>query len=335
MYLDIYGSNEFATDEQKKAVETVKQKIMTVTLNPCIDKTITINGFCEGGLNRTESVRTDAGGKGINVAKVLRGFEADTLAVGIMGNCGHDVLLNELTKRDIQHDFLFAEGTVRTNYKLFDREKKQVTEINETGFTVTPETQEDFVKLIEKYLLKTAVLVLSGSLAPGIPKAFYARLIRLAHDYQVKTILDADGEALAYGIEAAPYVIKPNLFELEKLYGKPFENKKELFDFADSILSNGVSSIVLSLGGDGALYLTQEETLRVHLKPIVCQSTVGAGDSMVAATAYSILNQQDLFSLAKLASSAGTVTASKPGTEVCTHEEVLAYQKQLTVEKVR
>lgn len=313
----------------------MKQTIMTVTLNPCIDKTITLRGFCEGGLNRTESVRTDAGGKGINVAKVLRRFKAETLAVGIMGDGGHEVLLQELTKRQIPHGFLFTEGQVRTNYKLLDSEKEQMTEINETGFSVSRKVQEDFVSLLEKHLPETAVLVLSGSLAPGIPKNFYARLIRLAHEFHVKTILDADGEALAAGIEAAPYMIKPNLFELEKLYGKPFEDEKELFAFTDSILAKGVSLIALSLGGDGALYLSQDESWRVGLAPIICQSTVGAGDSMVAAAAFSVLGQRDLYSLAKLASSAGTITASKPGSEVCDLEEVLAYQEQLTVEKIR
>ncbi|MBQ2695788.1 MAG: 1-phosphofructokinase [Clostridia bacterium] len=313
----------------------MKQKILTVTLNPCLDKTISLNGFFEGGLNRADSVRSDAGGKGINVAKVLKGFGADVMALGVMGDKGSEALLEELARRGIDHDFLFVPGTVRTNYKLFDSQKGQVTEVNEPGFSVAEKEVLGLVSLIEKHLPEAAVMVLAGSMAPGIPKDMYQRLITLAQAYHVKVILDADGEALSLGLLAKPYAIKPNRFELEQLSGKELSDEAALLAYGQTLLDSGVGLLCISLGGEGALFMTPEAAYRVTPSPIVCQSTVGAGDSMVAAIAYSNVMGKDLATLSKMATAAGSVTASKPGTEVCTLEEVLVYQALLVPEKVR
>ena len=179
-----------------------------------------------------------------------------------------------------------------------------------------------------------AVMVLAGSVAPGIPKDIYRHLTHLAAQHEVQVILDADGQALVAGLEAKPFVIKPNLYELEQLHGGSFESDEALYAYGRELIAGGVGLIVLSMGGDGAVYMTKEAGWRVKLAPIVCQSTVGAGDSMVAATAYSLAEGASLEELAKTASAAGTVTASKPGTEVCRLEEVLAYREKLSLERI-
>lgn len=309
----------------------MKKRIMTVTLNPCIDKTIVLNGFCEGGLNRAESVRTDAGGKGINVSKVLKRFGAETLAVGVMGQNGSDDILAELKNRGIGCDFLPVSGTNRTNYKLQDREKSQVTEVNEPGFSVSKEDADQAMSLIKQYLHEVGVMVLAGSFAPGFSADIYKQLILLAKEQGVPVILDADGEAFSQALEACPYAVKPNRFELEQFFGKPLKTDEDLLVCGRKLTEMGVSLVVISLGGEGAMYVTKDAALRVFLAPMSCQSTVGAGDSMVAAVAHSLVEGKDLYDLAKMASAAGTITASKPGTEVCTLEEVISYQEQLEV----
>ncbi|MBR7164419.1 MAG: 1-phosphofructokinase [Clostridia bacterium] len=309
----------------------MKKQILTVTLNPCIDKTIILESFCEGGLNRAESARSDAGGKGINVAKVLKRFDAGVLAVGILGEGGSEAVTGELDKRGICHDFVLVPGATRTNYKLQDKAKGQVTEVNEPGFFVNEKALNETVSLIKKYLPETGVMVLAGSLAPGIDADIYKQLILLAKEQGVPVILDADGTAFREALEAAPFAVKPNRFELEQLSGKTLATDEELLAYGRSLLERGISLVVVSLGAQGAMYITEHESLRVTLAPIECQSTVGAGDSMVAAVAHSIVQKKDLVSLAKTASAAGTVTASKPGTEVCTLAEVMAYQEQIQV----
>lgn len=312
----------------------MKKKIMTVTLNPCIDKTITLNGFCEGGLNRASDVRVDAGGKGVNVAKVLKQLDADVLAVGALGDSGSEKLLRELKERGITADFLTISGETRTNYKLFDRVRGQVTEINEPGFSVGEEEIQGMISLIEKHLPQVDVMVLAGSLAPGFPKELYGSLTRLARSYGTKVIVDADGESFSSALKAGPYAIKPNRFELEQFFGKTLSSDEELLCCGRALLEKGVSLVAISLGADGAVYVTKNEAFRVKLAPVKCQSTVGAGDSMVAAIASCISEGTDLKALASMASAAGTATASKPGTEVCTQEELQAYQKLLTIIKM-
>ncbi len=312
----------------------MKNRILTVTLNPCLDKTITLDGFCEGGLNRAVSVRTDAGGKGINVAKVLGYFGASVTALGIMGDQGGERLVSELERRGIGHDFYRLAGEIRTNYKLFDRAAQQVTEVNEPGFSVSAADLEKAVAKIEQQLPDAGVMVLAGSTAPGIPADIYKRLTEAAKHHGVKVILDADGERLRAGLAAAPYAIKPNQFELEQLHGGTFKDRQELYAYCRSLLEQGPELIALSMGAEGAIYMTKEQAYRVEPVPIVCQSTVGAGDSMVAAIAHSLVQGLSLEALAATASAAGTVTASKPGTEVCRPEEVRACCEKLQLARI-
>ncbi|MBE7041681.1 MAG: 1-phosphofructokinase [Ruminococcaceae bacterium] len=309
----------------------MKKTIMTVTLNPCIDKTIVLNGFCEGGLNRAKSVRTDAGGKGINVAKVLKRFDAAVLAVGVIGEGGSEIVLSELDERGICRDFVKVSGETRTNYKLQDKAKGQVTEVNESGFFVNDESLEKIMSLIKSRLPEVGVMVLSGSVAPGIPTDIYKRLITLAKEQGILVILDADGAAFKEAIEAAPYAVKPNRFELEQFFGRELPTDGDLLACGRALIDRGISLVVVSLGAEGAVFITKDEAIRVNLAPLACQSTVGAGDSMVASVAASLVEEADLLSLARRASAAGTVTASKPGTEVCTKEEVSDYEKRLTI----
>ena len=307
----------------------MKKKIITVTLNPCIDKTITVEGFSEGGLNRIQKVRADAGGKGINVAKVLKRLGAEVVAIGILAEGGRETMLAELNERKISYDFLTFPGDIRTNYKIFDKEKEQVTEMNEAGFFVEETKLAEVENLVRKHLADCGVMVLSGSLAPGIPKDFYKRLILLAKAYSVRVILDADGEALVKGLEAKPFALKPNHFELEQLCGKTLDTQEKILACGKDLLQCGVELIAVSQGAEGAIYMTPEKACQVQLYPIACQSTVAAGDSMVAAMAFSLVEDRELEALARLSSAAGTITASKPGTEVCTLGEVLDYQEKL------
>ena len=310
----------------------MQKKIMTVTLNPCMDKTITLPVFCEGGLNRAQETRTDAGGKGINVAKVLKRLGAEVLAVGVLGSRGSEAFKAELAKREIPSLFHIVPGETRTNYKLFDSEKHQVTEINEPGFSVCEADVQAVFSLIEKQLESVEVLILAGSMAPGFPADTYKRLSDLGKEKGVKVIVDADGENLLSALEAMPYAVKPNRFELEQLMQKPLPDDEALCRAGNLLLDKGVSLVVISLGAEGAIYLSGQERYRVTIPPVECQSTVGSGDSMVAAVAYCLASESSLEALAKMASAAGTATALKPGSEVCTREEVFAFQEKVIVE---
>lgn len=296
--------------------------IQTVTLNPAVDKTVTVEHFAFGELNRIKSIRTDAGGKGINVAKVLQRFSAPVMALGLQAGHEGKVIMDKLRERGIPCHFIEAEGETRTNLKVVDERTKQTTELNEAGFTPSEAHLEQFTRHFEQSLGEASFVVLGGSLPPGTPVDFYRRLIEMAKRSGVRIILDADGQALAQGIEAAPYALKPNIHELEALFGSAFTTDEQIVGAAQMLIGKGISYVMVSMGGEGSILVSEKEAIRAKPFPITPVSTVGAGDSMVAAMAYSFLYNKSFEDIARWTSAAGTVTASKSGTEVCTLGEV-------------
>jgi len=309
-------------------------KIVTVTLNPALDKTVIVESMKLGGLNRIQDMRTDAGGKGINVAKVLKRFEAEAVAWGFSGGAQGRTLEEKLRKEAIPFDFLEAEGETRTNLKIVDESSGLTTELNEPGFKANDALLADFEAYFEAHVGEAAVAVLGGSLPPGAPQSFYRRLIEIANAKGVRVILDADGEALREGIEAQPYALKPNIHELEALFGERFLTMEKLRDAAATLIRGSTRCVLVSMGEKGSLLIREGEALRAVPFPIQPRSTVGAGDSMVAAMAYGFVQGLSTEELARWTSAAGTITASKAGTDVCTLQEVRERLAEVQVTKL-
>jgi len=297
--------------------------IVTVTLNPALDKTVTVERFELGALNRIRDMRTDAGGKGINVAKVLKRFGVDAEALGLAAGMQGRTLTEMLRRSGIPHRFVEAEqGETRTNLKIVDESTNRTTELNEPGFEATPALLNDFLRQFEASAGGAAIVVIGGSLPPGAPSDFYKSLIQIANGRGAKVILDADGEALRSGIEAQPYALKPNIHELERLFGERYDDAERLRAAAATLLRGSTRCVLVSMGEQGSLLLHGDDAYLAKPFPITPASTVGAGDSMVAAMAFSFLRGRSGEELARWTSAAGTITASKPGTDVCTLEEV-------------
>ncbi|XEC95664.1 1-phosphofructokinase [Paenibacillus tarimensis] len=296
--------------------------VITVTLNPALDKTVTIEQFEYGGLNRIKEMRTDAGGKGINVAKVLRNFGSEVTALGLSGGYQGQVIRDRLDKLGIRSVLTEASGETRINLKVVDEATKQTTELNEPGFTVDPQLLAQFIDTFAAEASSASLIVLGGSLPPGAPRDYYRSLIVRARELGIRTVLDADGDALALGIEAVPYAIKPNIHELESLLGDTFDSDEHIVRAARSLIRRGIEYVLVSMGGEGSMLVSEREAIRARPFPITPVSTVGAGDSMVAAMVYSFLEGKSFEETTRWTSAAGTITASKPGTQVCTLEEV-------------
>lgn len=308
--------------------------VIAVTVNPSIDKTIAIRELIPYGLNRVLESRLDPGGKGINVARVLHSFETNVTVTGfIAGNTGKQ-LLSFLKEAQLPADFLDIEGETRTNLKVFDQKAGKTTEINESGAEVSPADLEIFKEKFRNLCKNTEVAVVSGSLPPGVPKNFYAQCIEMAKAEQVKTILDADGEALAEGLKAIPYAVKPNIHELEGLLGRELKTPKDVLAAAREFIAKGIAIVIVSMGPDGAVVADAKEAYKVDSWDIPVKSATGAGDSMVGSLAYSIVHGDSLYDIAKITTAAGTITASKPGTQICTKPEVLDSLHFVTVTKI-
>ena len=309
-------------------------KVIAVTMNPSIDKTITIEHLVPYGLNRALSARCDPGGKGINVARVLKNFGTDVTVFGLIAGEQGEHLVNFLKSADISADFIKNPGETRTNLKIFDQSINKTTEINETGFDVTPEVLESFTRRFREIVKEAEIVVLSGSLPPGVPEGFYRECIEIAKAQGVKSVLDADADALAEGVRAVPYAVKPNLHELELLEGRAFSNKNEVVDAARKLIDSGIEIVIVSMGPDGAIVMDRNEKYKVDSWDVEVKSATGAGDSMVAALSYSILNHDSLLEMCRITTAAGTVTASKEGTQICTRSEVLQSLQKVTVTKI-
>ncbi len=310
----------------------MKQYVVTVTLNPALDKTVIINKLEIGGLNRVQSMRMDPGGKGINVAKVLNQFGVNVAATGLIAGSQGQVLLRYLASEGINASFLTIPGETRTNLKIVDSNLNMTTEINEAGFKVGKTELDAFKDKLSTLLNEASYLVLSGSLPPRVENSIYRELTEIAKSKGVKTILDADDEALFEGIQAAPFAIKPNIHELEKLAGYKMTDDRDIVRAAREILKKGIKIIIVSMGAQGAIIMDEQETYRARTGSIEPKSTVGAGDSMVAALVYSLLNQYSLEEISRWVTAAGTVTASKTGTQVCSLEEVQQFLNNVRVE---
>ena len=298
-------------------------KVLTVTFNPCIDKTITISDFSYGGLNRVEEVREDMGGKGINVAKVLKSFDIECRAYTFVAGASGKRFAEALEKDGIEVVSTEVTGEIRTNQKLVNLNDKVTTEINEKGFCVSSDDCQKAFEVIKSHLDADTILVLAGSIPSGMDDGVYAELTRFANSVGAKVILDADTAKLKLGIEAIPYAIKPNLYEFELLTGEKLDTTYKIVSEAQKLIQMGIGLVVVSMGADGAVFVNKDSSYMAEPFGIDCQSTVGAGDSMVAALAYSLHKGYELKETAKLCVAAGSITSSKAGTQVCTKEEVL------------
>lgn len=312
----------------------MKHKIVTVTLNPCIDKTLDLQGLVPGELNRVQTVRSDAGGKGVNVVKALANFGENVLAVGLAGEDGYEKFTKALSDDNIPDLFFKIPGAIRTNYKLRNNSTGDITEVNEPGPQVTESTLAHFMAELRKLLPETSILILSGSMPPGTPTDFYGKIIQLAKEFSVTVIVDADGEPLREAVKERPFAIKPNLFELEQLCGCHIDSDKEVLSCAHKLLEQGIGLVMVSMGARGALYVTKEAVFRSTPPKIKCVSATSAGDSMVAAAAYALRQHMSTEELARFCTAAGTATATCPGSAVCSMEMAKEMKKQVEIVRI-
>lgn len=268
--------------------------ITSVSLNPSIDRTLTVDSFTPGGLNRVVSKSDVAAGKGINVALTVSGLGLDSECVGFMYQDGGALFEKRLMLNSTPYDFIWCEGSVRTNIKVFDRGAGVVTELNESGASVDGMALSNMVDLVVRHAENSDYLILSGSLPTGCPQEYYRTLIAAVDGLGCRCILDADGDRLKYGLEAKPFMIKPNRYELEMMTGSPLKSLSDIRNAALRYIDMGVEVAAVSLGAEGALITNGNETLYAPRMNIEVKGTVGAGDAMVAGLAAGFMAEADL-----------------------------------------
>ncbi len=260
--------------------------IVTVTMNPAVDRTVWLDHLEKGGLNRILNKKTDAGGKGINVSKTIHALGLKSIATGLIGGRSGRMIEKMLEEQEIETDFVAIKGNNRINTKVAEKDGK-VTELNELGpHILNAELEELFLKL-EKYADENTLFVLSGSVPDGVPNDFYAKVTEMVHKKGSRVFLDADGDLLKKGVQARPDFLKMNQKEMEGLVGKKITDANQAAEFGVELLDLGVGFVVISLGALGAVFLTPDFCVKCPGMKVPVISTVGAGDGMVGALASS------------------------------------------------
>lgn len=294
--------------------------IRTVTLNPAVDRTVSVARFAVGEVNRVVSTRLDAGGKGLNVSKALAAIGAKSVAYALLAGAAGRFVDAYLERLGIERRVLWIEGETRTNLKIVDPVLDTHTDVNEQGPAISAAELGRFEALVFGELEPGDVIVLSGSVGNGVDPGVYAAWTARAREAGALVILDADGAALARGVEAKPSLVKPNLEELERLAAERFRSGPgeapdpgAVAGAARRLVESGVGAVVVSLGADGAIFVAPGLALRARGIPLKAASTVGAGDSLVAALALGLSRRQALGELVAPAVAAGTAAAAATG----------------------
>lgn len=308
--------------------------IITVTMNPAIDKTVDIGDFEHGGLNRIQRVVLDAGGKGINVSRTVKELGGTTIATGFLAGNSGAVIETMLESYGIRADFVHVCGETRTNMKVVEQ-NGTVTELNEPGPSVTLEQTEELIAKLEAYADADTLFVLAGSVPRGIDKDIYRVITEKVHAKGASVLVDADGELLVRALEAVPEMVKPNRAELEEYFHFAHTaDRAELIQLGCRLLDQGIGLAAVSMGPEGALFLGKERKYSAPGLTVKTHSTVGAGDAMAAALAYGWDQRWPLEKSASLgmAVSAGAVTTL--GTKPSAREIVEELLKQVQLEEI-
>lgn len=309
------------------------REVATVTLNPALDRTVSVNGFVPGAVNRAELVGDRAGGKGVNVAAALAEQDHRVAALGFLGMENEAVFTAFFAALGVEDRCLRLPGATRTGIKIIDPTRGETTDLNFPGLRPAA---DDLAKL-EGQLdgLNARWCVLAGSLPPGVPADFYASAITRLKARGVRVALDTSGEALRLALPAGPDFIKPNHHELAALVGHELSDTAALVAAARELVGRGTALVVVSCGAEGAYFVTADEVVRARPPRIAVRSTVGAGDAMVAGVVAAQLRGLPLVECARLATafSLFALSRSVAGAGADARAEVEAFTSRVQIEE--
>lgn len=287
--------------------------VVTVTLNPAIDQTLSIPGFAAGRVNRVAGRRSHAGGKGVNVACFLADLGIEVLATGFLGTKNPELFEETFARKGIADGFVRIEGATRTGLKVVDPETQETTDINFPGLAPKPEDIDELRDRIAALAEPGRFFVLSGSVPSGVPDDLYARLIDSIHDQGGRVVLDTSGRPLREAVRRGPEVIKPNVDELNELVGHPQETPEAVWISAGLLIEMGLRRVVVSMGGDGALFVDPGRALLARPPHVPVRSTVGAGDAMVGGIVFAMIRDLPLEEVARTATASGAYAVTRVG----------------------
>jgi 1-phosphofructokinase/tagatose 6-phosphate kinase len=293
--------------------------ILSVTLNAAVDRTLTVPNFEVGFRHRATETITLPGGKGVNVARVVKTLGQPVIATGFAGGRTGDRIIADLNREGILSDFVRIEGVSRTSTAVLDPTSNRTTEINEYGPEITPGELELMLEKID-YLMKAAdLVVIAGSLPRGLPTSFYTELIPRVRAQGVPVLFDTWGEPLRFGIKAGPNMVFPNQVEAEMVVGYEFTSNEDFIRAANNLREIGAESAVIKskMGCVAQIrYNGDVHTLMGKAPKVEAVSTVGSGDSIMGGYAARLLEGAPPEECLRFGLACAAANALRPGAGV-------------------
>jgi 1-phosphofructokinase family hexose kinase len=286
--------------------------IVTLTINPAIDRILSVDRLAFEDRSYVTSSRESAGGRGINASHVIHSFGADTLAVLTSGGDSGKRLETHLSGCGYPIAVVPVQNEIRTNLTITDQHGLTVN-LNEKGPELGKTELARIERVVKDALGKASWLMVCGSLPPGVPSSFYARLVAMARHKKVKTLLHAGGEALREGIEAKPTVVTPNQQEAERVLGRMLLTRTHYLEAAGRLRTMGPESVVLSLGSRGAVGAFADGVLEALPPRVDAVCPIGAGDALAATYVWAMRRKPNPAEALRWAVAAGTASARLPG----------------------
>ncbi|MFC1892534.1 1-phosphofructokinase [Chloroflexota bacterium] len=305
--------------------------VATVTINPSLDRTITVAGLVVDETNRWVSTRLYAGGKGIDVSRAIHEMGGKTIAYGFVGGVAGRTVEILLDEEGVPYSFTPIEQETRTNFIISDTRTVQQTRIDAPGPRISKRELDRFHRKMQGISPKPALMVVGGSVPPGLPTNIYYDIVMEAKSFDVRCILDSEGKWLEEGIKARPYLVKCNIREAEELVGRELWSEPAIIDAALDIVGQGVEVVVISRGKDGIIATTGGQVFKAVPPSEKVRSTVGAGDCAIAGMALKLAYDEPFIEACHLAAAMGTACVLTPGTELCHRADVERLLPQIEV----
>ncbi len=311
--------------------EIVVHPILTLTMNPTIDKSTTVGTVVSEHKLRCSSPEFHPGGGGINVSRAIKKLGGDSQAFYVAGGYAGAHLDELLEGEDLPRRKFSIAGTTRENLIVLETSSGQQYRFGMPGPVLSEPEWRQCIQAIENLEYQPDYLVASGSLPRGVPDDFYAQLARTTQKKGIRLVLDTSGSALAVSVREGAFLIKPNLAEFKKLIGEDLNDESSQIEAARQMIAQGAAKIiVISLGAGGALAVTQDQHQYIRTPTVPIVSKVGAGDSMVAGMTLSLSRGMEVIDAARFGVAAGAAAVMSPGTELCRREDTERLYKQMT-----
>ena len=297
-----------------------------------MDITIELDSLNIGKTNTVKSKSLAFGGKALNVAIGVKRLGFDSYATGIMYNENGYRFENALDKENVPFSFVWNKGRARENYKFIDN-RAMLTEVNDVGEEVSAEKTEEVLSMVRMLSQRSAVTVLSGSLPRGVDASYYARLVQAVNPNSLK-IVDTSGQRMFAALDEGVDLVKPNIEELENTLGRRIESKEDMLAGCYELIERGAKRVLLSLGKQGAVITDGKENYYCKSLNVAVNSTVGAGDGMVAAAAIQLECGAPLPKILRAGVAAGTATVMTFGRVSFTKEKYDEVYSSLQIKKI-